>query len=561
MRAHNSEHRDSLPILDVTALRHIAYVLDAIIFYIRATSDMEMDHRSDPNNMWADDQDENDNEELDDDLTSSIVMDTDSMDESDLRPSLGRRHGFFTRSESTLCLGCPPPDPFNTPMTEALPLADQPHLLHPNARREELFKMSKQPITLPQTPGTVSSDQLEMPPLKLGLCSRNSRTGIQPDNAAEPSTSSAAASVVVTATPTTLTETTDHVAAAQTIGRLQHTTIVSIPATSEVQQTKTILVNMKPDIVATITTTPATPNVVKDEKEKALRSPSPKPTSSSKDQTVSHHHYKKRHHYAKSHKFTVSPTSTPTTTTTATVTPATPTTPAAPSDEFEERLPHMEDEPQDLSHTSTIATASTKIHKLDTYDDDDDNEEDDDDDVHHVIKKQKLNIEPPIQQELASISSASGLTISPSTSAAPSSLSSVRPPIIVTSIKVAEAIEFAKSKKPPSSSTTMAECVPIEIPLTYIPSSIYEQDNNNSGGGDQQPQRDSGESQSAYPITETGGGATIMATGSFGAGGSSSNNSNSSGSSPSKGVIVRVGPSVSRFNKTYVQKLMELVPR
>lgn len=25
---------------------------------------------------------------------------------------LGRRHGFFQRSDSTLCLGCPPPDPF-----------------------------------------------------------------------------------------------------------------------------------------------------------------------------------------------------------------------------------------------------------------------------------------------------------------------------------------------------------------------------------------------------------------------------------------------------------------
>lgn len=36
-----------------------------------------------------------------------------------------RRSGFFVRSDSTLCLGCPPPDPFSTPMQEALPLADQ----------------------------------------------------------------------------------------------------------------------------------------------------------------------------------------------------------------------------------------------------------------------------------------------------------------------------------------------------------------------------------------------------------------------------------------------------
>lgn len=55
------------------------------------------------------------------------------------------------RSESTLCLGAPPPDPFETPMAEALPLADQPHLLQPNARREDLFGIPKQPITLPNS--------------------------------------------------------------------------------------------------------------------------------------------------------------------------------------------------------------------------------------------------------------------------------------------------------------------------------------------------------------------------------------------------------------------------
>lgn len=45
-------------------------------------------------------------------------------------------------------MGCPPPDPFDTPMSEALPLADQPHLLQPNARREDLFGIPKQPVTL-----------------------------------------------------------------------------------------------------------------------------------------------------------------------------------------------------------------------------------------------------------------------------------------------------------------------------------------------------------------------------------------------------------------------------
>lgn len=43
MRSHSSEHRDSLPVLDVTALRHIAYVVDGIVFYMRSgTIDQRM---------------------------------------------------------------------------------------------------------------------------------------------------------------------------------------------------------------------------------------------------------------------------------------------------------------------------------------------------------------------------------------------------------------------------------------------------------------------------------------------------------------------------------------
>ncbi|XP_062562215.1 E3 ubiquitin-protein ligase hyd isoform X7 [Armigeres subalbatus] len=159
MRAHNSEHRDFLPVLDVTALRHVAYVLDAILFYMRATNDCDIDRTTTGLNTW-DDQDENENEDAEEDISTSIVMDTDSVDDDMMRPSLGRRHSFFQRSDSTLCLGCPAPDPFNTPLAEALPLADQPHLLQPNARREELFGMPKRPITLPpnsQQPGSSSS--------------------------------------------------------------------------------------------------------------------------------------------------------------------------------------------------------------------------------------------------------------------------------------------------------------------------------------------------------------------------------------------------------------------
>lgn len=38
MRAHSNEHSDLLPVIDVSALRHVAYVLDAYIFFLRETS-------------------------------------------------------------------------------------------------------------------------------------------------------------------------------------------------------------------------------------------------------------------------------------------------------------------------------------------------------------------------------------------------------------------------------------------------------------------------------------------------------------------------------------------
>jgi len=38
MRAHNNEHRDSLPVLDVSALKHVAYVFDTLIYNMRAST-------------------------------------------------------------------------------------------------------------------------------------------------------------------------------------------------------------------------------------------------------------------------------------------------------------------------------------------------------------------------------------------------------------------------------------------------------------------------------------------------------------------------------------------
>lgn len=190
MRAHNSEHRDSLPVLDVTALRHVAFVLDAIIFYMRSSNETECDRND--TNAW-DDQDDNENDDVDDEFTTAIVMETDSIDDNDMvKPSLGKRHSFFQRSESTLCLGCPAPDPFNTPMAESLPLAEQPQLLQPNARREDLFGMPKQAITI-SAAETVTTSTLELPPIKLGLSAQSK--DVSQNNASNTST------VVISVTP------------------------------------------------------------------------------------------------------------------------------------------------------------------------------------------------------------------------------------------------------------------------------------------------------------------------------------------------------------------------
>ncbi|KAL3282723.1 hypothetical protein HHI36_005894 [Cryptolaemus montrouzieri] len=188
MRAHNSEHLDSLPVLDVSALKHVAYVFDALIYFMRSGSseavDTDLRREGLPLTSWND-QDENENEEGEEDIT--VAMDTESLDDQEISnlasistnlnvsvqggSGKGRKHPFFQRSESTLCLGCPPPDPFDTPMSEALPLADQPHLLQPNARREDLFGIPKQPVTL-NSNDVNSGNPLESLPTKLSLSTR-----------------------------------------------------------------------------------------------------------------------------------------------------------------------------------------------------------------------------------------------------------------------------------------------------------------------------------------------------------------------------------------------------
>ncbi|KAH7937972.1 hypothetical protein HPB49_018577 [Dermacentor silvarum] len=188
MRAHNNEHFDSLPVMDVASLKHVAYVFDALIYFMRAGADDSETLRDgflllDP--WYAEDYNENeDPEEEAGGGSSAMQVDMDSCCEEETTAAAsgtagegasantaaagsnrGRRHPFFQRSDSTLCLGCQAPDPFSTPLAQALPLADRPQLLTPTATRQELFGAPR----IPQASSGGEGGPSPLLPPRLGL--------------------------------------------------------------------------------------------------------------------------------------------------------------------------------------------------------------------------------------------------------------------------------------------------------------------------------------------------------------------------------------------------------
>lgn len=184
MRAHNTEHLDSLPVIDVSSLKHVAYVFDSLIYFLRSGSETvgPVSTKIEPSSSTPAEIDTlivHDPEEAEE-LTfasssqpGAINISTPDLGELDEEISeatiAGAKLGgkglpFFQRSESTLCLGCLPPDPFQTTVGESLPLADKPHLLQPNVRREEMFGCSK---------SAENSALKEIKPLQLSLTSRS----------------------------------------------------------------------------------------------------------------------------------------------------------------------------------------------------------------------------------------------------------------------------------------------------------------------------------------------------------------------------------------------------
>ncbi|XP_063690395.1 E3 ubiquitin-protein ligase UBR5-like isoform X2 [Bolinopsis microptera] len=145
VRGYSNEHRDMLPSIDLASLKFAANIFDSLVYYLR--------NAFQPTPILGPLDDIIPIEEYDDDTQeASFFAESlfDSDDESvDQFTSGGKRHSFFKRSNSTTFLGCPAPDPFSTPLSEALPLADKPHLLTSTARKEDLFGAPVSHFNLP----------------------------------------------------------------------------------------------------------------------------------------------------------------------------------------------------------------------------------------------------------------------------------------------------------------------------------------------------------------------------------------------------------------------------
>ena len=53
MRGSDNEHGDSLPKLEVTSLQHVAYILDAFVYYLRSKTNMNAEHAKQDGPMFA----------------------------------------------------------------------------------------------------------------------------------------------------------------------------------------------------------------------------------------------------------------------------------------------------------------------------------------------------------------------------------------------------------------------------------------------------------------------------------------------------------------------------
>ncbi|XP_065677761.1 E3 ubiquitin-protein ligase UBR5 isoform X1 [Hydra vulgaris] len=142
MRSHHNEHGDSLPKVEITALQHLAYVLDAFIYYLRSNTVSSSEVILPAEFSLTESKSTNESKTT---KTSGEDDESDETDTDDFGNEIDTKasnHRFFKRSDSTLVLGYEPADSF-APLKEALPLADRPHLLTPSGRRDQFFGVKK----------------------------------------------------------------------------------------------------------------------------------------------------------------------------------------------------------------------------------------------------------------------------------------------------------------------------------------------------------------------------------------------------------------------------------
>lgn len=342
-------------------------------------------------------------------------------------------------------MGCPAPDAFNVPISEALPLADQPHLLQPNARREDMFGMPKQPITVPSTNDS-SSSSLEIPPIRLGLSSQNKNDVIQ--------------------------NTTSNT----------NTVVIVTPATVDLQDDDKTIVSIVPEDVS---------------QKRAL---SPKPGTSKPAQQPSQHLFFKKNRFFITSKSFVNEFDED---------EEDDSGGEEPQDLSQQTLNSSSnkmdiDEPKptkssnsevnifdsDNDDDSSMRSPAHKKNRMET-----------DEETKTIIRSGKLGPDTSITPEVCS-----EVTIDPeiqqNSDSQPSTSTSIltiqqtdpsvsRPPIIVTRRNVADAIEsvtanvLAKNKK-----TTLSECGTSETPLNFLPNNfVYDKAGGGSGEGYERDQQ------------------------------------------------------------------------
>uniref|UniRef100_A0A095AQV0 E3 ubiquitin-protein ligase UBR5 n=1 Tax=Schistosoma haematobium TaxID=6185 RepID=A0A095AQV0_SCHHA len=156
MRTSGGDHGDSVPFIDPQVNKHLAYILDALLYFFRVfesswpsgiTRQLNSTLPDPTVRFKLNDVQQECTEEIAESSTSSVLRTTQLSHEKtpDVKNVFTanqvtqRNDPFFRRSESILSLSGLGPDLLDAPLSESLPLALQPQLLQPTSGRAELF--------------------------------------------------------------------------------------------------------------------------------------------------------------------------------------------------------------------------------------------------------------------------------------------------------------------------------------------------------------------------------------------------------------------------------------